>query len=550
MSTNIPPWGYPWHGLIRGRRLELPSGIDMPMRQPSKGQYKWQASSNDLIDLGAPQITSAPSENPDIQWHNKAILSGDQLHGVPLVGDPAHSGAWIYQAPDSSVWVVSTSLDGSDGKDGSAKFTLTKFGEFYSDPESYTYTVAVPNLDYVIHEYMNNPHGNYYEVKSLRISKYCSHPKGHSAVFMVMGETYDPYESVLDYDGMAWLKASLTGHPSECQISVNGIYRGQEPANCFSWVIKGYSHYRDPPASHDVEVSYTGDPKDAVPPLCSSYSKSVSPATPTPSSDRWSDTREIKNAIISVMYDAQGGLVPVTVSVKSSMSKSWAVSASGSPYVMDASLHLVEHPYGDYCDGTTTHTDGSYNFTINQKEEATIDVEIKVGNIVAYKKSGRANSYSNYLKTGIITKNGSEERTRALSGGTSFEAGGVVSGSLDRKDTVSAGVDLQRIYWSNFGSMAAGSWISDRRYVFFNFERYSNSVLGLSVREYGHPDSEDFKTKIYADPPFTPAGPSDAPPVYYESRKNGDQSFGYASYNPITGELAGSILNLEPVNWT
>lgn len=96
MSTpGVPPWGCPWHGLVKGGRLELPNGQSMDFPQPANGYTT-------LVRVpGLPAVTPTGRDvSLGRQWRNTAIIAGGYLHGRSL------NGGYIYVDTENRPWLV------------------------------------------------------------------------------------------------------------------------------------------------------------------------------------------------------------------------------------------------------------------------------------------------------------------------------------------------------------------------------------------------------------------------------------------------------------
>lgn len=155
--ANVPPWGCPWHGLVQGGSLTLPSGAIMAYPQPAPRTFQSGSAGG---TINRPQDTygithrhaalmpsvsnSAEDVTAGRQWRNEAILSGGryQVHGKLLDG-------WVYVDPDGARWLARcAAINEQDLRNLAAPLaatvTLSRFGVIGGAPESYSYPVSLP----------------------------------------------------------------------------------------------------------------------------------------------------------------------------------------------------------------------------------------------------------------------------------------------------------------------------------------------------------------------------------------------------------------------
>lgn len=553
MSGEIPPWGCPWHGLIKGGQLELPSGAKIPMRQPSVWLYPWRQSSADLIDLGAP-LASENNNDPDVEWRNVALLSGDQIHGVSLVPfeDQFNAGgSWIYQAPDSSNWLVSTTLENSDGADDSVEITLARFGEFFSEREVYVYDVPMPDLSYIQTEIDSIPLPSKINIKSFKIARYCSHPKGVSAIFMV-GATAESFNTDGSYPSVAWIKVDLSGNANDCTARIEIIYRGQEVHNSYTLQESpgGIGSIAQPPEGVTLERTSWGagflDPSSGCAPY--GFNDSVIPSSPSSASAYNINT--YSDVLVSVFYDKKGKLIPVTVSVIAENHSSWVESASGSAGVLTIAGELKYDDNDEpFCfNFAPTYKNGSFAWGYTKREHGSFSVQVKIGSSVVYSISGSAEAVYTHSESGPIDNAKPIVKNRSGYSSSNLEYGGIYSESWPgdyRKFTFYPTIDdFYRHRLCRFKTNFDGDGTPQVTVI---FTRYSNVLCGISTHDY---DNNSYTTDVHVDPIITPLGLHNSTAISYTSPGNDQYILGRASYNPITGELAGSAVNMDPVCWT
>ncbi|TVT66029.1 MAG: hypothetical protein FHK79_18045 [Pseudomonas sp.] len=201
--------GNPFHGLVKGGQLTLPNAATMPYPQPA-GEH-WQQGSTALIKHpNAPGITRTPEQQAEdsaagLEWWDRAILSGNQLYGKELQG-------WIYIDPNGDRWLVTTTLSTLHISGGTCSFTLARFGVLGGEPESYTYSVAVPNMGQATPA-INGTTGT-------RVQRYHSSPAGEAAVFEVALEYSQGYERFWRWRAVGWVEMTLAGPGATCTAAV------------------------------------------------------------------------------------------------------------------------------------------------------------------------------------------------------------------------------------------------------------------------------------------------------------------------------------------
>ncbi len=201
--------GNPFHGLVKGGQLTLPNAATMPYPQPV-GEH-WQRGSTALIKHpNAPGITRTPEEQAEdaaagLQWWDRAILSGNQLYGKELPG-------WIYIDPNGDRWLVTTTLSTAHLNGGTCSVTLSRFGVLGGAPESYTYSVTVPNMGQATPTISGTT--------GTRVQRYHSSPTGSAAVFEVAVEFRGSDARWWIWRPVGWVEMTLSGLGSACSAAV------------------------------------------------------------------------------------------------------------------------------------------------------------------------------------------------------------------------------------------------------------------------------------------------------------------------------------------
>ncbi len=128
-TPGVPPWGCPWHGLIKDGRLQLPNGQEMDFPQPFAGDTT-------LVRVpGLPEPAATPEDATEgRQWWREAIIAGGTLHGRGI-----GIAAWIYVDASNRPWLVRF----ESPADGSLSLTIRRFGVLGGALEQYQLTVSL-----------------------------------------------------------------------------------------------------------------------------------------------------------------------------------------------------------------------------------------------------------------------------------------------------------------------------------------------------------------------------------------------------------------------
>ena len=202
--------GNPFHGLVKGGQLTLPNAATMPYPQPV-GEH-WQQGSTSLIKHpNAPGITRSPEQQAEdtaagLEWWDRAILSSNQLYGKELQG-------WIYIDPNGDRWMVTSTLSTLHISGGTCSVTLARFGVLGGEPESYTYSVTVPNMGQATPA-INLAKGN-------RLTRFHTSPTGAGAVFELSVEFQEAYWRWWSWRPAGWVEMTLEGPGAECVAEVS-----------------------------------------------------------------------------------------------------------------------------------------------------------------------------------------------------------------------------------------------------------------------------------------------------------------------------------------
>ena len=249
--SEVPPWGCPWHGLIRDGQLELPNGESMAFPQT------FANGNTALIAVpGVPEVERTAEEAADDaqsgrQWWNKAILSANRIHGRPL---PSRD-SWLYVDDAGDLWLVSTSFSSGLVSGGTTTVTLRRFGVLGGAVIEHSYSVSVPNMG------QDTPSISGSLNSTPTVRKYHSSPTGNAAVFEISLAFGASSPGATDnnrfwqYRPCGWVEVRLSGLGSECSISVEVLKTREQTL--------GSTYFE--PLERTVEVYYLVDPEGSGP---------------------------------------------------------------------------------------------------------------------------------------------------------------------------------------------------------------------------------------------------------------------------------------------
>jgi len=215
---NVPPWGCPWHGLVKGARVQLPNGSSRPYSQPGSTIHNMSGNTSLLACPGVPVVERTEEEaaadaDAGMQWWNVAVLAGNRLHGREM---PA--GGWVYIDPAGDRWLVALSLSGATGG-GTRNLTLRRFGVLGGAPTQYVYSVTVPNMGQTT-PVISGSDG------TLSVLRHHSNPTGSASVFEVsvgFGASLPGQPDANRYwprRPCGWVEVRLSGPGAECEVVI------------------------------------------------------------------------------------------------------------------------------------------------------------------------------------------------------------------------------------------------------------------------------------------------------------------------------------------
>jgi len=210
-TPGVPPWGCPWHGLVRDNQLTLPNGEVMTF--PMQGGEWYQRGHTRLIrHPGAPadERTEAQIE-ADIalgrQWWREAIISAGTLHGRPL----NYLRPWFYIDPAGRTWRVECDISLFSE---AVEITLTRFGVLSGQPVTYRYTIPRPDLG------QDEP---VVDVLGLELALVDSTADGGKALMGFSGRLGPTPGQVFPFVPLGWVEVTLAGPGSDCQCAVRVV---------------------------------------------------------------------------------------------------------------------------------------------------------------------------------------------------------------------------------------------------------------------------------------------------------------------------------------
>lgn len=141
-------FGCPYHGLVRGGKLQLPNGQEFSYPQPDNG------NSFPIAVPGLPNIVRAPEEAAadaaqGLQWKKTAIAAGAlDLHGRGIGG----ARSWVYIDSTTFPWVISFAAVSASGNAATLAVTckrLFSFGPFTVTEKTFSVSITDCGLNSV-----------------------------------------------------------------------------------------------------------------------------------------------------------------------------------------------------------------------------------------------------------------------------------------------------------------------------------------------------------------------------------------------------------------
>lgn len=515
----LPPWGCPWHGLIKNGQLHLPGDKTLAWPQPPNGDTH-------LIDFGVPAVeTSEDHAEQGKQWLNKAIIAGGYLHGVEL---PA--GSWIWRDSNGENWLVEHDLLEKNASASTATFTMRRFGVIGGKAESYPYTVNIPDLS-----------GQATQLFTLYFTVRSVHPMGGRCIIGVGRDRAVP---------LFWLELEISGAANEAGFSL-AIIKDAETA-------KGVEHPPLPATAEDAGTLFwrgykVGDSQYTYSPDYDA-SQCVGTVLWEREWDEYDDPNAVAgaeevaqyilsgshitgytNKVIGMMYDSAGSLAVVTHSLEVKLSAS-----SGAPSITkNSGFWMLSELRGSSGACASVELEAQYaqlQHSQSAASEVTLSSTVSInGSPVLAHSDGMSFSVSGshasddgegiYMGTlSIVAQRGDISDTETSSGPTLNPNTGLTAYSAAR-----AIVDYDVNGWPYLKTLLTDDGtesVSMREAV------YSNTAYGVVVTRGGD--------TMHVAGVATPGGMAASAEVVATGQV-------YASYNPIT---CAAERDTTPVSWT
>lgn len=513
-NPGVPPWGCPWHGLIKGYRLALPNGTSPLFPQPSPFGT-WQMGSTSLIQHpGAAEIVRSPDEAAadaaaGRQWWNKAVLAGDTLHGHAL-------GGWIYIDSAGACWLATTTLSELHIEGGLATLTLKRFGVLGGKEEVHAYTFTMPDMGQA-EPVLEGSSGLY------RVSRYHANKTGSAAVFEVSAEFLGELYSRWRWRPCGWVELELSGPGAACVVTARTVKTRTETLGTASGtplVLVDDHWYVEEKVGGGTRLTQT-------PTGATTYYRIVQHfAVSSTESSGYS-------GYVVGMFYGDSGLRELTLS-----------ESAVTPYSSPVAVHTGPTDFAPSVPVT-----GTWTSTTTFDTSLTVTYAIDGEPVCSYVHSATQSS----SQTGVITESGS---SLTFSNSADFTPGGSRSdsGSLtwlqdgmgglggDYINRLAAADSPELIPRNMGGNRVAYQWslVGDaKQSVRFSPARHSNALYGL-YQAVSNPAPE-IAQNLYLPEVATFGGPLTLPAL------DGGFDFLYGSWCPVTGQAARA---LEPVCFT
>lgn len=210
MSTpGVPPWGCPWHGLIKNGRLQLPNGDEMSFPQPgvnwfTRGHSRLIRHPKAPVDLRTEAQVQADLELGR-QWWSEAIIAVNTLHGRSV----GFGYSWLYIDPRGVNWQVQCDVSLFSE---TLTVTLNRFGVLGGKPQQLQYSLTRPDLG------QSQPD---IEFVTMDIHLVDSQADGRAALFCISGGFRPEAGDVFPWAPLGWFEVSLAGPGEACEVTIN-----------------------------------------------------------------------------------------------------------------------------------------------------------------------------------------------------------------------------------------------------------------------------------------------------------------------------------------
>lgn len=551
----LQPWGCPWHGLIKNGQLHLPEGKTLAWPQPTNGDTH-------LIDFGVPAVdTPAEQSAEGMLWLNKAIICGRTIHGVQLP-----EGSWIYRDSNEENWLVTTDLHGSSAALPSRQVKLTRFGVLGGEKIEHTYSVPCPDFRADIDAaYVSEP------VPGYMCHMFSARPRGGGAIFRVGGG-----DQSYQYPTSSWLQVQLSGPADNCSIDIS-ILRSAEQTKGVRLdqgvddfgVSKGHFYQR-------FSVVDLSDDR-GEPPECGGtlvQQRIIEPSSNYNSTEEYFVTIErpgisiegVSGVIIGMVYRADGGVSEITASLKRTVSAS--VSLSRESDWPTRTYDWAHSPDLSYCvSSIKEETTGFYSRSMVQSASFKAEVSISLNGVESISDSYE---YSYEVSDSAELRDMVFERPVLGAYGVGWsEITNSVSGPGGRQshtyNSETAGQYAMPPHFSGSqpalpaarqsGGLSAASLairVADVESMDLSSYYYSRGPYPALMGDPGSSFGMDIRPVVYANGVYgiirvSDEGTASHPQVVTPDGTKTAPEGRYASYNPLTGEVARST---NRVNWT
>jgi len=560
--SSVPPWGVPFHGLIKGSELTLPNGQTIPCRQPSG--FDFERGHTHLIEVpGTPEVVRTSEEAAEDtasgrQWLNKAMISGNQIHGVTI-----GNGGMLYIAPDGGRWLVSSSLHGSNSSVAVFTVTLSLFGILGGDSEQYSYTVSAPDL---------SAECAYHGISesSGRVRMYHAHPQGQAAVYGVFAQL-SVYK---EFAALAWLEISLSGPADNCIINCSLIrdaattdgeaIQDDDFANVseFTSYIFGSNSEADTTvdAHPDCSGSYRREITYSVSTSASGQEASVQSLPGNPAEGVQEHAQNYRDIIVGMLYSEAGNLQEVTLETLLQRTiTAGPITSSSTPYILAYNIvtgagvceqQITQEQRGSVTVGQTASFDTMATFVVR------IGAQEITRQTMSYTRSASTTyEYTRGISGEGITREGLLSTShQCLPGGTGTSDLTTNSGWLGLAANGGRVTIDPRVYALE---MTSGGWWFNSDRVASSFSpaqdslsirliRLSNGLYGFVARR------RNLGNNLYFYTHMNEGGTPQGPVVLEEISTSSSSAYqtnatAHGSYNPITGQAAQSF---SSVCWT
>lgn len=512
--SNVPPWGCPWHGLVKGGAVQLPNGSTLAYPQPAGIDLGHHGDTALIAHPGAPEVVRTEDEQAadaaaGRQWWNKAILAARSVHGRSL------GSGWIYIDPAGACWLVTTTLSWAQRNGGTADVTLRLFGVLGGAPEQYTYSVAVPDMGQAVPEVYG---------ESYRVARYHSAPTGAAAAFEVAAQYNDATSAWWTWRPIGWLELTLAGIGAECAVAIELLHTRAQ-------ALGSITRAALPLTEENYYAQWTPDGtlQIVTTPTETSFSLLVSNNVID-----GTDLYGFEGWVVGIYYDAAGVRHEVTLTERIETS-----------YVAPALVHAGATSFppgtpisGSFSGSTNLTSTLTMSYAVDGVEAASYVYELTQSSSQTLTLVDTASALNDYAGTVTCTPGSTFNASASaeavalprLMGGTLL---GYMTGSAEPGDVP---------YWFNLGfawcwepNDSAGMWVHPNR--------YSNQLFGLAHVE--QLDASGLRSVHRADV-LHPGGVSALPELTLPYLSSAPQ-VAFGSWCPVTGQLARDS---EPVCFT